>query len=95
MKAWLEHLERARSGEEILAGARDYCCLLSPRDLALLPEECRRIRLDAAADIAPISRKLSASVAQLRDPHGAEARRLQELVRFLSRAEERLGELRD
>ena len=72
-----------------------YCCLLSPRDLALLPEDCRRIRFDTAGDIPRVTRTLSASVAQLRDGRGAEARRLQELVRFLSRAEERLDELRD
>ncbi len=94
MKAWMEALERARSGAEILEDARDYCSLLSPRDLALLPEECRRIRLDAASDIRRAARTLSASVAGLEE-RSAEASRLRELLQFLSRAEERLGELRD
>ncbi len=94
MKAWLEALERARSGTEILEDARDYCSLLSPRDLALLPEECRRIRLDAAADIPRVTRTLCASVARLEE-RSAEAHRLHELLQFLSRAEQRLGELRD
>ena len=48
-----------------------------------------------AADILSISRELSASVARLGDPQGVEALRLRELVRFRSRAEERLGELRE
>ena len=94
MKAWLEALELATSGEEILSDARDYCCLVSPRDLAMLPEECRRIRLDQAGDIGADARKLSASVGELHE-RSAEALRLDELLRFLSRAEQRLGELRD
>lgn len=94
MKAWLDDLDRARSPGEILEGARDYCTLLSPRELALLPQECRRIRLEAASDIPRVARTLSESVAGLRD-RSAEAHRLRELLQFLSRAEQRLGELRD
>jgi uncharacterized membrane protein YccC len=92
MNAWLQALELATNGEEILEDARDYCCLVSPRDLAILPEDCRRIRLDEAGDIPACARKLSASVGALHE-RSAEALRLHELVRFLSRAEQRLGEL--
>ena len=92
MKAWMEGLDRARNGTEVLEGARDYCALFSPRELAFLPEDCREIRLEAPDDIARVTRRLSAGVAGLDDPC-AEARRLRELLQFLARAQQRLGEL--
>jgi hypothetical protein len=94
VKAWLDEIDRAASGVEVLAGARDYCALLHPRELELLPEECRHIRLEAPGDIPRVRRRLSAGVEAL-DAPGDEVRALRDLLRFLSRAEERLGELRD
>ena len=92
MNAWLQALELATNGEEILEDARDYCCLVSPRDLEILPEECRRIGPGNASDISACARKLSARVGALHE-RSAEARRPRELVRFPLRAEQRLGEL--
>lgn len=88
----MEELDRARTGDEILADARDYCALVHPRELALLPADCREIRLEAPADIPRVTRSLSAGVARM-DERSAEERRLRDLLRFLSRAEQRLGEL--
>jgi hypothetical protein len=94
VKAWLDQLDRARNGVEVLADARDYCTLLHPRELELLPEDCREIRLEAPADIPQVRRRLSAGVDALAAPQD-DVRPLRDLLRFLSRAEERLGELKD
>lgn len=92
MKSWMDELDRARTGEEILEDARDYCALVHPRELALLPADCREIRLDAPTDIPRVMRTLSAGVARVGE-RSAEAGRLRDLLRFLVRAEQRLGEL--
>lgn len=90
MDSWLKEIDRASTGAEVVAVTRDYCSLLHPRELEALPRDCREIRIEGEADIPRVRRKLSEGFAQVRDPH-ADTRKL---VDYLSRADERLGQLR-
>lgn len=92
MNAWLKEIERAKTEAEVVAATRDYCALVHPRELAPLPEELREIRIDAGADIPRLRARLSAGCDQVRDPD-AETGKLRELVDYLGKASERLGEL--
>jgi hypothetical protein len=91
MKAWLRDIERARSGAEVVASARDYVSLWSPREL---PEGCREIRIEDEADIARLRERLASGSPEPLAPRPC-ADRLHELVAYLTRASERLGELRE
>lgn len=93
MKTWLKEIERATTAAEVVASARDYVSLYSPVELAPLPEDCRQIRIEEQADIPRWREKLVRGYeAARRDAPNAE--RLQALVSYLSRADERLGEIR-
>jgi hypothetical protein len=92
MNPWIKDIDRATTEAEIVEGARDYCALVHPRELAPLPMECREIRIEAGDDIPRLRQRLSDGVAKVRDPD-ADTEKLRELVHYLSRASERLGEL--
>jgi hypothetical protein len=93
MDSWFKDLERAKTEAEIVAGARDYCSLLNPRELDALPKECREIHIEEGVDIPRLRAQLSDVYSRVRDREG-ETEGLRHLVDYLSRASERLGELR-
>jgi hypothetical protein len=93
MNAWLKEIDRATTEAEIVTSARDYCSLMNPRDLEPLPKEYREIRIENDADIPRLHERLAQGYAGLR-AHASEVERLRDLLNYLSRATERLGELR-
>jgi hypothetical protein len=93
MKAWLDDIARARNDDELLEEARAYCVLVHPRELAALPPDCRSIRIDDAADIPRVARRLTEAYAALRG-QDLDSPPLRDLVNYLSHATRRLGELR-
>lgn len=93
MKSWLDDIDHATSEAQILAAARDYCSLINPRDLDALPSEYRAIRLDNDDDLPAVSERLASQLAALRGRSG-DVDKLRDLVTYLSRASQRLGELR-
>ena len=93
MESWFREIERARTEAEIVATTRDYCSLLHPRELEELPADCREIHIEESVDIPRLRERLSEGVARSRDAEVG-TRRLRDLVDYLSRASERLGELR-
>jgi hypothetical protein len=93
MDAWFREIERARTEAEIVASARDYCSLLHPRELDALPEECRDVRIEDGLDIPRVRERVSDGYARILSG-AAETERLRQLMEYLSRASDRLGELR-
>lgn len=93
MNAWYKDIERARTEAEVVASARDYCSLLHPRELDALPHDCREIRIEGSTDIPRLHEKLTQGYDLIRHSE-AETERLRLLVDFMSRASDRLGELR-
>ena len=93
MESWLKEIEHASTGAQVVAVTRDYCALLHPRELEPLPKELREIRIEGEADISRVRKKLSEGFAGVRDPQ-AETAGLRDLVDYLARADERLGQLR-
>jgi hypothetical protein len=91
MNTWLKEIERATTEAQVVASARDYVSLYSPPELAPLPEDCRQIRIEDQADIPRWREKLSKGYETAHDAPNAD--RLAELVSYLSRAAERLGEI--
>lgn len=92
MNTWLRAIERATTEEEVVAQARDFCSLLHPRDLAGLPEDVRSIRIDGGDDIPRLRARLEACGASAR-ARAFDADRVVDLLAYLARASERLGEL--
>jgi hypothetical protein len=93
MNAWLKEIDLATTEAEIVASARDYCSLMHPRDLEPLPKEYREIHIENDADIPRLRERLAKGYAGLR-AHASEVEKLRDLLNYLSRATERLGELR-
>jgi hypothetical protein len=93
MNAWLKEIDLATTEAEIVASARDYCSLMHPRDLEPLPKEYREIHIENDADIPRLRERLAKGYAGLR-AHASEIEKLRDLLDYLSRATERLGELR-
>ena len=93
MNAWFKEIDRATTEAELVASARDYCALMHPRDLAPLPMECREIRIDSDSDIPRLREQLAQGYAGVRS-HASEVEKLRDLVSYLSKATERLGEIR-
>jgi hypothetical protein len=93
MNAWLKEIDHATTEAEIVASARDYCALMHPRDLEPLPKEFREIRIENDADIPRLRERLAQGYAGVR-AHASEVEKLRDLLNYLSRATERLGELR-
>jgi hypothetical protein len=89
MKTWLRDIERASDPHEIVASARDYISLWSPREL---PEGAREIRIEDEADIPRLRERLVTGVGPAAQ---GSPERFRDLVTYLSRASERLGELRN
>jgi hypothetical protein len=92
MNSWLKDIDRATTEAEIVSRTRDYCSLVSPRDLRPLPEDCREIRIDSHRDIARLRERLALGFENAR-AHASELEKLRDLVSYLSRAAERLGEI--
>jgi hypothetical protein len=92
MKSWLRAIDRATSADEIVAQARDFCCLLSPRDLAALPEDVRQIRIENHDDIQRLRERLEAC-APAAEAVAFDAERVGDLIAYMSRASARLGEI--
>jgi hypothetical protein len=93
MNAWFKEIDRATTEAELVANARDYCALMHPRDLAPLPMDCREIRIDSDSDIPRLREKLAQGYAGVRT-HASEVEKLRDLVSYLSKVTERLGEIR-
>ena len=94
MKSWLDDIDHASSEAQVLAAARDYCSLIHPRDLDALPGDCRAIRLESDDDLPAVSEKLASQLAALPRARARDVDKLRELVAYLARASQRLGELR-
>ena len=92
MNTWFNDIDHAQTRDELVAYARDYLCLLHPRELDPLPKECRELRVDGEADIPRLREKLSDGYARVRDAE-AETEKIRDLVEYFSRASRRLGEL--
>ena len=92
MKSWLEEIDRATTEAEVLATARDYCSLFSPRELESFPEDCRVIRIESRDDIPRWRKKLESHIGNVRD-RLEDPEKVNDLVRCLERAHERLGSL--
>jgi hypothetical protein len=93
MESWIKEIEKARTEDEVVASARDFCSLLHPRELAPLPAALRTVRIEGESDIRRLRDTLSAGCAAVHDPR-AETQKLRALVDYLSRADQRLGEIR-
>ena len=93
MNSWLRDIDRATTEAEILAHTQDYLSLVHPRDLAVLPENLRTIRIERETDI-PVWRERLARGCQSLQAHDPEVARVQEMVSYLSKAADRLGEIR-
>ena len=93
MNAWFKEIERATTEAELVSNARDYCALMHPRDLAPLPKECREIRIESDSDIPRLREQLAQGYAGIRS-HASEIEKLRDLVSYLAKVNERLGEIR-
>jgi hypothetical protein len=93
MNAWFKEIERATTEAELVSNARDYCALMHPRDLAPLPMECREIRIESDSDIPRLREQLAQGYAGVRS-HASEIEKLRDLVSYLAKVNERLGEIR-
>lgn len=93
MNAWIKELDRATTVAEVVNTARDYCSLFSRRELEAFPEDCREIRIESGEDIPRWKEKLGRNIEivreRLEDPS-----KVNDLVRCLAHADERLGSLR-
>jgi hypothetical protein len=93
MNAWLREIDRATTEAEIVAQTRDFFSLVHPRDLAFLPEAQRTIHIDTDSDIPLLRERLvQGSLHALTTAHDAD--RVREMLSYLSKAAERLGEIR-
>ena len=92
MNAWFKDIDRAKSGADVVASARDYCSLLHPRELEALPDEYRNIRIEGEVDIPRLRAQLSDGYARVKGD-AIESERLRQLVDYFARASDRLGEL--
>jgi hypothetical protein len=93
MNAWFKEIDRATTEAELVANARDYCSLMHPRDLAPLPQECREIHIENDSDIPRLRERLAQGYAGIRS-HASEVEKLRDLLSYLAKASERLGEIR-
>jgi hypothetical protein len=93
MNVWFKEVDRATTEAELISNARDYCALLHPRDLAPLPVDCREIHIETDSDIPRLREKLAKGYAGVRN-HASEVEKLGELVNYLAKVTERLGEIR-
>lgn len=92
MNSWFRAIDRATSADEVVAQARDFCSLLSPRDLAALPEDVRQIRIDHHGDIQRLRARLEDCAAAAKE-RAFDSDRVGDLVAYMSRASARLDEI--
>ena len=93
MNAWFKEIDRATTEAELVSNARDYCSLVHPRDLAPLQVECREMVIESDSDIPRLREKLAKGYAGVHN-HAGEVGRLRDLVSYLAKVSERLGEIR-
>lgn len=93
MNTWFKEIDRATTEAELVTNARDYCALMHPRDLAPLPKESREIRIESDSDIPRLREQLAEGYAQARSP-SSDVEKLRDLVSYLSKVTERLGEIK-
>lgn len=93
MNAWIEALDRATTEAEVVATARDYCSLFSPRELEPFPEDCRVISIEGKEDIPRFREKLARNIETVRD-RLTDPGKVSDLVRCLEVADARLGTLK-
>ena len=75
MNSWLRDIDRATTQAEILAHTQDYLSLVHPRDLAVLPEDLRTIRIERDSDIPVWRERLARGCASVH-AHEAEVARV-------------------
>jgi hypothetical protein len=92
MNSWLKAIEGATTEDEVVAQARDFCSLLHPRDLAVLPEDIRQIRIENPGDIPRLHERLQACGAVAR-ARAFDAQKVGDLQAYMSRATAKLGEI--
>lgn len=93
MNAWFREIDRATTEAEIVAHTRDFFSLVHPRDLAFLPEGERSIHIDRDVDI-PLLRERLARQSASAPASACDEGRVREILSYLSRASDRLGEIR-
>ena len=93
MNSWLRAIDTASTEAEIVSQTRDFFSLVSPRDVQPLPEDCRDLRIESDADIGRVKERLARGCAGLR-AHPSETDRVRELLSYVARAADRLGEIR-
>ena len=93
MESWLKDIEGARNEAEVVRHARDYCSLMHPRDFASLPTGYRELSIESGADISAAREKLARGYSEAR-AHASEVQNLRSLISLLTRADERLAELK-
>ena len=93
MNSWLREIDRATTEAEIVAHTRDFFSLVHPRDLSFLPEAERRISIDRDVDI-PLLRERIAQESASASASACDEARVREILSYLSRVTERLGEIR-
>ena len=92
MNSWFRAIDSASTEDEIVAQAQDFCALIHPRDLAALPEDARRIRIESREDIPRLHERLEACGAAARS-RAFDAQKVGDLLAYLSKANARLGEI--
>jgi len=93
MNSWFKEIDRATTEAQVVASARDFLSLLHPRELEPLPKDCRQISIESVTDIDRWSGKLARECAAVHE-RSPEVEKLRDVVNYLSRARERIGEIR-
>ena len=93
MNSWLRAIDSATTEAEIVTQTRDFLSLVNPRDLQPLPAECRDLRIESNDDIPRVKERLARACDGLRAGPG-EGERVLELLSYVARASDRLGEIR-
>lgn len=87
---WVRQIDDAHSAGEVVAIARDYLATWTPKDLALLPRECRPGRVKTRGDLEQLHVSLVEECRQNRLA-GEALSALQRLTSFIVRASVRLA----
>jgi hypothetical protein len=90
--SWEGQLEQAADAAAVAAIARDYLALLTPAEIALLPDEARPARIRDADDVTETHERLVEAYRRTR-ASGAELALLQRLSGFFARASVRMADL--
>jgi hypothetical protein len=91
---WSRQIDSASSAREVVAVVRDYLATWTPKDLAMLPRECRPGRVKSPGDIDQLHASLVEEY-RLNRLAGEELHALQRLTSFVVRASLRLAAFRE